>query len=213
MIIRDNLPMKFIESPRLRALLKLFVNHKTHSAAPVTLCRNSLALKMDAMLERAESCIVDTFKKYKNMVSLTTDIWTSKPKVPFATFTVHWVDEEQEKLKAIVISWENLLYPHDGPSLQDRERNICDKFMITQKIFAKTSDSASNNVRANAITKIKRSTTESPLSDINVLYCRPHRLNTCAQRFWNPKKKLLINVDDVVKLKKAELAELKRKLS
>eukprot|EP01135_Chromosphaera_perkinsii_P006396 Nk52_evm1s487 gene=Nk52_evmTU1s487 len=161
------------------------------------------------MFDSAEEAIREALRKIEYMVCLTTDVWTSKQKHPFAAFTCHYVDEQACELKSVVLSFQNMLYPHTGQSLFEREKAICDSFAITNKLFGKTTDCASNNISANSM-NVPRDGEECPFKTVNTWYCRPHRLNTCAQRFWDPKKKLLIDADKLVKLKQAEIDELKK---
>ena len=80
-------------------------------------------------------------------ISLTLDAWSSPAHLPYLGVTAHWVTSKFEP-KEILLSMEELPYPHSAYEVQDHLFNLLYEWEIDSKIVAIVTDNASNMKKA-----------------------------------------------------------------
>jgi hypothetical protein len=106
-----------------------------------TLQRNCLK-----KFEECELIVIEKLKNVNSKISITTDIWTSLANRSYAVITAHFNDNNN--LNHILIDFSLLPSPHNGENIMKRLKETFEKYDITSKVIAVTSDNAKNNIRA-----------------------------------------------------------------
>ena len=84
------------------------------------------------------------FQNVLGMISFALDVWTSPNVYSFLAITAHWITEDWE-LKDTLIDFVDLSGPHSEENLCNAFVASCRELGILPKIFAITSDNATNN--------------------------------------------------------------------
>ena len=78
---------------------------------------------------------------------MTLDTWSSSAHMPYLGVTVHWVTSKF-KPHELLLSIEELPYPHGAIEIQEHLVNLFDEWNISSKITAIVTDNASNVKKA-----------------------------------------------------------------
>jgi hypothetical protein len=87
--------------------------------------------------------IVKDLEKVKK-VSIAIDAWTSPNKLAFLAIIAYWIDENWN-YKYTLIGFEQLFGEHNGENFANKITDIAKEYHIIKKLFAVTTDNASNN--------------------------------------------------------------------
>lgn len=96
------------------------------------------------MYEEVKADLLERLALVKN-VCLTTDLWISKSKSSFMTFTVHFVTEKFQMMSK-VLSTVNV--PENHTSVNLKIGNVIEEWGLTRKVSYIIIDNAVNNVKA-----------------------------------------------------------------
>ncbi|XP_076885190.1 zinc finger BED domain-containing protein RICESLEEPER 2-like [Bidens hawaiensis] len=143
MIICHELPFSFVEYHWFNQLLK-YNNHLYEKVSRSTITRDC-----KKVVEGEKEKVKKMLKKV-NMISLTSDCWTSNQTVGYMCLTAHFVGCDW-KLNKCIIGFTELAPPHSGEVISDAILECLIKWGIQDKIGTITLDNASNNDRAAAI--------------------------------------------------------------
>lgn len=80
-------------------------------------------------------------------ISLTLDAWSSPAHLPYLGVTAHWLTSKFEP-REVLLSMEELPYPHSAFEIQDHLFNLLHKWEIDSKIIAIVTDNGSNVKKA-----------------------------------------------------------------
>jgi BED zinc finger len=143
MIIAHELSFSFIEYHWFNQLLK-YNNPLYQKVSRATITRDCIKV-VEVEREKMK-------KIFKNvdMISLTSDCWTSNQIIGYMCLTAHFVDSDW-KMQKRIIGFNELAPPHSGEVISDGILECLIKWGIQDKIGAITLDNASNNDRASVI--------------------------------------------------------------
>jgi len=108
--------------------------------------RQTLQINCLKKFEECELIVIEKLKNVNSKISITTDIWTSLANRSYAVITAHFNDNNN--LNHILIDFSLLPSPHNGENIMKRLKETFEKYDITSKVIAVTSDNAKNNIRA-----------------------------------------------------------------
>ncbi|KAD4179532.1 hypothetical protein E3N88_28123 [Mikania micrantha] len=145
MIIAHELPFSFVEYHWFNQLLK-YNNPLYQKISRSTITRECIKV-VDAEKERIKKIL-----KKVDMISLTSDCWTSNQTIGYMCLTAHFVDSDW-KMQKCIIGFNELAPPHSGEVISDAILECVIKWGIQDKIGTITLDNASNNDRAATILK------------------------------------------------------------
>ncbi|CAB5217264.1 unnamed protein product, partial [Rhizophagus irregularis] len=138
-VIDDDQPFTTLENKYFRQMIKVL---------------NSDALVLSA--DTIKNDILESFnveqKKMKELfqgvpgrISFALDSWTSMNGYAFLAITTHWITKDW-RLQDKLLDFIDLSGPHSGENLCNAFVKSCHEFGILAKVFAVTSDNASNNI-------------------------------------------------------------------
>ncbi|CAB5349096.1 unnamed protein product [Rhizophagus irregularis] len=137
-IIADDQPFTTTENIHFRNMVKVLNSD--------ALVPKADTIKKDVMEsfeeERKKRKIL--FQNIPGRISFALDAWTSINGYGFLAITVHWITKDW-KLCDSLLDFIKLSGPHSGENLRNAFVESCNDFGILEKIFAITSDNASNN--------------------------------------------------------------------
>ncbi|KAK1406563.1 hypothetical protein QVD17_41992 [Tagetes erecta] len=140
LIIMHELPFSFVEYHWFNQLMK-YANPLFQRVSRSTITRDCVKV-VDGEKERIKKML-----KRVNMISLTSDCWTSNQTIGYMCLTAHFVDIDW-KLNKCIIGFNELAPPHSGEVISDGILECLIKWGIQDKIGTITLDNASNNDRA-----------------------------------------------------------------
>ncbi|XP_022034677.1 zinc finger BED domain-containing protein RICESLEEPER 2 isoform X1 [Helianthus annuus] len=143
MIVAHELPFSFVEYHWFNALLK-YLNPLFQKVSRATIRKDCIKV-----VESEREKMKKVFKK-TDMISLTSDCWTSNQTIGYMCLTAHYIDSDW-KMKKCIIGFNELAPPHSGEVISDAILECLIKWGIQDKIGTITLDNASNNDRAAAI--------------------------------------------------------------
>ncbi|KAJ4791497.1 Zinc finger BED domain-containing protein DAYSLEEPER [Rhynchospora pubera] len=114
--------------------------------------RNTIKADCLKVYEAENEKLKKIFKKV-DLISLTSDCWTSNQTISYMCVTAHYIDEEWQMQKRI-ISFNELSPPHTGETISDAIMECLKKWGIENKIGTITLDNASNNDRAAGLLRL-----------------------------------------------------------
>jgi Domain of unknown function (DUF4413)/hAT family C-terminal dimerisation region len=145
MIIAHELPFSFVEYQWFNILMK-YNNPLFQKVSRATIRKDCIKV-----FETEKEKIRKIFKNI-DMISLTSDCWTSNQTIGYMCLTAHFIDSDW-KLQKRIIGFNELAPPHSGEVISDGILECLIKWGIQDKIAAITLDNASNNDKAAAILK------------------------------------------------------------
>ncbi|CAG8737180.1 27045_t:CDS:1 [Racocetra persica] len=131
--------------------------------------------------EEEHTNIIDLYQSIPGKISFALDCWTSTNIYSFLAITGHWITQDWE-LQSSLIDFVNISGPHSGENLCNAFVKSCNKLEILSKLFAITSDNATNNdTLMKYLEDIYRS--KNILFDANKFHCHciAHILNLVVQ--------------------------------
>ncbi|KAM0027898.1 putative ribonuclease H-like superfamily [Helianthus debilis subsp. tardiflorus] len=143
MIVAHELPFSFVEYHWFNALMK-YLNPPFQKVSRATIRKDCIKV-----VESEREKMKKVFKKI-DMISLTSDCWTSNQTIGYMCLTAHYIDSDW-KMKKCIIGFNELAPPHSGEVISDAILECLIKWGIQDKIGTITLDNASNNDRAAAI--------------------------------------------------------------
>jgi len=109
-------------------------------------CTKTLKNRILATYEVGKDVLKDQFTQIQ-YISLTLDAWSSPAHLSYLGVTAHWVSSKFEP-QEILLSMEELPYPHSAYEIQDHLFNLLYEWEIDSKIIAIVTDNASNMKKA-----------------------------------------------------------------
>ncbi|MFS8002830.1 putative transcription factor/ chromatin remodeling BED-type(Zn) family [Helianthus anomalus] len=143
MIIAHELPFSFVKYQWFNHLMK------TMNPLYEKVSRPTITPDCIKVVDVEKKRIKKTLKKAE-MVSLTSDCWTSNQTIGYMCLTAHFVDCDW-KLQKCIIGFNELAPPHGNEVISDGILECLIKWGIQDKIGAIILDNASNNDRATNI--------------------------------------------------------------
>ena len=128
--------------------------------------RRTLIRRLPTKYEGVKLHILKVLPQVK-LVSLTTDIWTSRATETFLTITVHFI--YCWELKSLVLATIKFNVEHDADHIAAELKRITNYWGITHKVVAIVTDNASNMIAAVRITGWTH------------IHCFAHTLNLVVQ--------------------------------
>jgi hypothetical protein len=144
-------------------------------------CRKTLENKIMIEYNKYEEKVMQLIEGIRGKVSLTCDGWSSRKRKGYFVITVHWLTENW-KLSSAILEFVNFPPPHDTNSTVSLMLNVLQKYKIEKKVFAVTTDNASEMV--SSMKELKRLLNLQYNSDITYewhLRCICHVLNLGVQ--------------------------------
>lgn len=137
MIVEEQLPFIFVESPALRNLILRLTNG---SVQPV--CRRTLMRQMHERFNAHKNALTERLKAQR-FVSTTTDVWSCRAKA-FIGFTVHFLNEQLER-ESYALAFRELQGRHTFDYLGKIISDVHEEFGLNaSKVTHTITDGASN---------------------------------------------------------------------
>lgn len=108
-----------------------------------------------------------------DFIAITTDLWTSSAKRPYACYTAHFL--EQGKLQSVLLDFVYFEHPHTAANLCNKMRDIFSFYDIEKKVIAISADGAANNKASLNTMNLLRGAAQ--LSNVQYIHCVCHVLN------------------------------------
>ncbi|KAK9064505.1 hypothetical protein SSX86_015887 [Deinandra increscens subsp. villosa] len=140
LIVAHELPFSFVEYHWFNVLMKY--NNPLYQKVSRATIRKDCIKVVDTEREK----IMKVFKNV-DIISLTSDCWTSNQTVGYMCLTAHFIDSNW-KMQKRIIGFNELVPPHSGEVISDSILECLIKWKIQDKIGTITLDNASNNDRA-----------------------------------------------------------------
>ncbi|CAB5359159.1 unnamed protein product [Rhizophagus irregularis] len=137
-IIADDQPFTTVENIHFRNVVKVLNSDALVPKADTI--KNDINESFDE--ERKKRKIL--LQKIPGRISFALDAWTSINGYGFLAITAHWITKNW-KLCDSLLDFIKLSGPHSGENICNAFVKSCDDFGILEKIFAITSDNATNN--------------------------------------------------------------------
>ena len=126
-VVCEHLPFTSVNSPHFLSILR-----RLHPSIDI-FSSKSLAIKIKEMFPRMRENLKEYMGKIKNLVSFTTDVWTSPNQLKFLCITAHFFDNEFQ-LKNIIIEFINI--PNGkGETLANYFWDCVKYFELEEKVF------------------------------------------------------------------------------
>jgi hypothetical protein len=138
LIVMEDLPFSFVDSPYFRALIQMCRRDVTIMGR--TTAKSDIETLFSIELDKIAQKLVKTTSK----LSFTADAWTSKSMLPFLGLTCHFIDEDWV-LNNLLLGFEYIEGGHSGENLARCLFSVFDEFGVTKKVLCITTDNASNN--------------------------------------------------------------------
>jgi len=164
------------------------------------MCRASVAIPTAAQLrsdishaaEEMRESITKDLEEVKK-VSLAIDAWTSTNKLAFLAIIAYWIDKDWN-YHHVLIGFEQLSRVHDGENFGNVVTGVCERYKITDKLFAITTDNASNNgTMANYIKEGIVQLTHKVDYEIFHIPCLAHVIQLAVKAFTDELKTTTVN--------------------
>lgn len=164
-------------------------------AANPTMILPSRASVSSAIINRTtqiQSMVKDKLAEASS-IALTFDMWTSSHGHGYGGLQAHFFNQAGT-LETVTLEFKRVLYPHDGPAINNFLETSVKSFGIEKKIIAITTDSASNNMAAIELLDI------SLELDLNFKFgfahfrCVSHILNLAVNKSLDILKPLVLSV-------------------
>ena len=168
MIIRDELPFRFVEGDGFRKFCYIM--------EPRFIVPSRMAIARDCMKLFDEERLVLKENMRNQRICLTTDTWTSVQNINYMCLTAHWIDDDW-KLHKRVLNFRQVSN-HKGKTI-GRELEMCLLDWGIDKILTLTVDNASSNNIAVEHLKGKTKMWKSTILSNEFLHvrCAAHILN------------------------------------
>ncbi|KMT03967.1 hypothetical protein BVRB_8g186740 [Beta vulgaris subsp. vulgaris] len=173
--------------------------------------RNTIKADSFKVYELEKKKLKDLFKKVER-VSLTTDLWKSKPqKIEYMVLTAHFVDLDW-KLQKRVINFVHLPPPRKGANIADAILTCLKEWEIEDKVFTISVDNASANDSCIQILKDNFASNGRLICGGKLFHmrCCAHILNIMVQHGLKQVQDIIEKVHDTVDFLNASEARLKR---
>ncbi|KAL0209994.1 hypothetical protein P9112_010078 [Eukaryota sp. TZLM1-RC] len=139
-IIENELPFSFIESP---ALLKL-IQYLNPSVKQLQ-CRQTVQRRIVNFASSMKENVIQKLSQVSSQISLTLDLWTSVSQRPYIASTAHWIDSNWV-MKSVLLEIKQLPNPHTDKCIADYMLKVLLNFGISGKIIGVTTDNGANVV-------------------------------------------------------------------
>lgn len=137
MIYTDLLPIRIVESEKLKALICFF---EKGYRMPT---RKTITSLLEKKYEDAKLTLMKQIADSKSRISITTDCWSSLNAESFITITGHFIDSSW-KLQSVVLGTRYLEDAHTGVNLARIMDEILGEFTTAQNTFICVHDNAAN---------------------------------------------------------------------
>ncbi|XP_035832826.1 zinc finger BED domain-containing protein RICESLEEPER 2-like [Helianthus annuus] len=145
LIIAHELPFSFVEYHWFNILMKY--NNPLYQKVSMATIRKDCIKVVELEREKLKKVL-----KKVDMISLTSDCWTSNQTIGYMCLTAHYIDSNW-KMQKRIIGFNELAPPHSGEVISDAILECLIKWGIQDKIGTITLDNASSNDRAASILK------------------------------------------------------------
>lgn len=138
-IVNTDQSFSLVEDEDFKELIRYIANPENAVQIP-----NRKAIRV--AIQEAYNAQLDTIKttlSSESKVSFSVDCWTSRNGHAFQGVVAHWITKDWE-LKAIVLDLSIIEGSHSGANLAESFGNVLTRFGLWNKLFAVTSDNASN---------------------------------------------------------------------
>ncbi|KAL1175392.1 hypothetical protein V6Z11_A04G086400 [Gossypium hirsutum] len=136
MIIRDELPFKFVEGEGFKFFISIACP-RFHLPSCWTIRKGCLDL-----FNSMKNTLKQSFQKETSRICLTTDTWMSLQRISYMVLTAHWIDDEWKLQKRIINFCP--ISAHRGESIAQALEKCLRDWGI-EKVFAITIDNTSSN--------------------------------------------------------------------
>lgn len=176
MIIMEDLPFCFADSPYFRALLSML--KPGISIIGKTTVRNDIDKMFDSYKVKIKAKLAGVTSK----ISLTGDAWTSKHNLSFLGVTGHYIDENW-CLQKFLLCFEAIQGEHSGENLANVLLKCLTDFNLQSKTLCITTDNASNNDTMIATLEEKLGEVEDNIFTLSWCHvrCLAHVINIVCQ--------------------------------
>ncbi|KAK9735040.1 hypothetical protein RND81_04G179600 [Saponaria officinalis] len=137
MIIIDELPFRFVEKPGFKRLMSVTCP-SFHIPSRITIARDVYKLYLNER-SKLKGFVLNSSQR----VSFTTDTWNSIQKVNYMCLTAHFVDNEWNLHKKIIVFCP--IYSHKGKDIANLLDDCFKSWGLEDKVFTLTVDNASSN--------------------------------------------------------------------
>uniref|UniRef100_A0A3B3DBK5 BED-type domain-containing protein n=1 Tax=Oryzias melastigma TaxID=30732 RepID=A0A3B3DBK5_ORYME len=123
LIVGCTLPLSIVENKHFLHFLTVLVSNYN----PV--CRRTLTTKIESLAEGRQSKLKTQLSNTDNL-SVTVDIWSDRKMREFFGVTVHWMEEEEEKiqLRTNLLACNRFKGSHTSERICDQFEEICDEY-------------------------------------------------------------------------------------
>lgn len=163
-IVKEMLPFTIVESEHFKSLI-FALNPVYKLPTRKTFSGSLLNSKFDEL-----SGLIRNKLSKTGSVSITTDAWTSRNNDSYFAVTCHFVDEETDSLKSVLLSCVLVKENHTADHIADHLNSVLRKWDIFHKVVAVVTDNAPNML--SAIEKLKK----------KHVPCFAHTLNLAVQK-------------------------------
>jgi hypothetical protein len=136
-LLAGNLPFVFFDLDEFYSLIEMCRDNVEIPSARVM--KAFLMNKISEVEESTKQSIPQNRK-----VSLALDAWTSPNKIAFLAIIAYWIDSKWVS-QSQLIGFEHLEERHTGEHIAEKVLYILNQYNIRNRLFAITTDSASNN--------------------------------------------------------------------
>ncbi|KAL0251145.1 hypothetical protein GEMRC1_000359 [Eukaryota sp. GEM-RC1] len=194
LIVEQDLPFSFVESPALRNLLLYCVPN-----IPSLPSRQTVQRRIVAAHNLMETRLKTFLQNLDAHVSLTIDLWTSPAQKSFMGITLHFVDSDFE-IKSLVLMMRMMPNPHTGVTIKNFVLAAITEFGLETKLKGITFDNGRNVV--SAMNKLKEHFEQNLRSKIVLRRCCAHIINVVVKTLNNKQP------NDTVPLEEVELSDI-----
>ena len=187
----EELPFSHGESPNLEYMVK-------HSLNPAfrKIPRNTLKRHTQKQYYAQRAQLIEYFRDFDGMVSLTSDCWSSSQGEPYICVTVHWISSDY-LLEKRIIAFDVMDESHSGYNIKQRILDTIKEFNLFNKVFTISLDNAAANKKA-----IDYIRPDIPLALDGIFLhvrCCAHIINLSAQKGISQLTHLLEPIRKVIK--------------
>jgi hypothetical protein len=124
--------------------IKMIYGFDSHYKVP---CTKTLKDRISSAYEAGTNTLKNWLSQLEN-ISLTLDAWSSSAHIPYLGVTAHWVASNKFEPCELLLSMEELPYPHGAIEIQEYLIDLFDEWEISSKITAIITDNGSNIKKA-----------------------------------------------------------------
>lgn len=170
--------------------------------------RSTIKRYLDSVIETTEVSILSSLSP-DTKLAIALDCWTSPFQQAFMAITGYFIDDSWN-FQEVLLGFEPLSQSHTGSNLGKKLMDVLEKYQISQRILAITTDNASNNK-----TLVQYLREKGMIHTLSRVPCMAHVIQIClndllhdlklqpknevTERFWTDQKKhSLGKIDDSI---------------